>query len=338
MNIRKGHVTGFLATVLVFGAIFLYIYLGTMETGWLYNLKDKTKENIGKNISNVVIDSNEEYIASISIKGALKLSPINNLHKTLFSKKDVNKCFFVKDLLVLIDKDGNASSFNIKTKEKNNYKIDCYNKYVCVIGEKLYTIDPGVISEVNLIKNNNYKENKVNFSFSDQSDIVANDNFIGIFREKKLDLLLFPNFEKMSIDLDDYASMGQFYIDDINKIVTYINLKGEVVLNNKGNNIVLDDILNPQYISITKNNLIVASKKEMVCYDILGNKLWKKDMMCDGFTVNNKGDNFINIYVKAQAGVYDVQDGEEIYSLESLKKAKYSPKDNYIVGYQKSIY
>lgn len=338
MKIRKGHITGFLATVIVFGAIFLYIYLGTMETGWLYNLKDKTKENLGKNISNVVIDNKEEYVAVTSIKGLMKLSPINNLHQVIYTKKDINKCFFVNELLVIIDKDGNASSYNIKKGEKNNYKIDCYNKYVCVAGEKLYTIEPGIISEINLIGNDNYKENNLNFSFADQSNIVSTEKFIGIFREKKLDLLFFPNFKKETIDLDNYLSMGQFMIDDTDKIVAYMNINGETVVNNNGKKTILRDILNPSKISVSKNNIIVASKKEMICYDIKGCKLWHKDMMCDSFNLNNKGDNFINIYTKAQACVYDVKSGEEKYSLESLKKANYSPKDNYIIGYQKSIY
>ncbi len=341
MKLRKGHFTGFFATVVVFGIIFLYIYINTMEIGKLYNIKETSKVKLGRNIYTAIFNDNEDYIAYINYSGVLKLAKTETPKDILYTQKEINSVFFYKDLLVLTDKTGKAYSYNIKDGSITNYTLECFNKYVFVIEGNICALEPSSIIKVSLIGDENRKEYKINALYNSFEDIYKGEDYISVFTKDCAYIYEYPDFKEKKVDLKDYASKGIMSKNQIGeRLVVYLNSKGETVIKNGNHYKTLTDLPKPHsiYLSEKLGLILVADNKKAICYDELGEKEWEKDMLSDSMVMSNKGEMFIDIHKKSQAAAYDILSGAEKFSLDILQKATFSQSDNLIFGIEKSAY
>ena len=312
-----------------------------MEIGRLYNIKTTTKEKIGRNIYTAVFDDKEEYIAYINYSGILKFAKTDNLKETLYTKKDINNVFFYKDYLVSVDKNGKVSAYSFKNKSNRNYTLDCFNKYVFILGDYIYALEGDVIAGVSLMGDEKIKNYNISAKYNSFEDIYKGTGFISIFTKDCAYIYEYPEFKEKALKIKDYASKGIMAKNQIGeRLVIYVNSKGEVVLKNGEDIKVLSEILNPHSISISEKLglILIGGNNKVMSYDELGEKVWEKDMLSDSLVMNHKGDLFINVYKKSQAAAYEVISGAEKFSLDNLTKAAFSQNDNFIFGIEKSAY
>lgn len=341
-KIKRGHVIGFLATVFVFGMVFLYIYNGTKEVTWVYSIENHTKEKLGKNIYNVIYSQDEKYIAWITYNGIAHVAQINEIKNIIYSQKEINKIFFFGDNLLMVDKSGSLSSYDCQNKETTNYDTDCFNKNVFVSGEMFYIVEDGLISYMDMSeKDPQITEVKRNINISSPDNIFVDNMSVAVFDENSVKIYQYPTFEEKIIPLNKYRGRGTVCRnDDEEVLIVYINKEGDVVINKKGQENVLSHTTYPH--SIVFSNaykcIICADKTKTYCYNNFGETEWNKDIMSDMLTVSPIGNYCISIYSKAKACVYSVDSGEEQYSLGNLKKAEFSPSEKYITATQKSMY
>ncbi|MBQ0104980.1 MAG: hypothetical protein KBT47_02965 [Armatimonadetes bacterium] len=337
MKLKKGHIIGFLSTVFVFACAFFYIYLGTMETVWIYDIKDTSKVKLGKNIYKAVFSENEQYLAWVTYGGILKLAEVKDLKNVIYTCKEADSVFFAENNLVVTDKNGKAFMYSPKDKTTTNYLIDCFNKYIWFCDNKIYTAEKGAVCHSNLFGEENFTEIKCDIEFDNPDNLIAKENSLCVFSEKELKIYNLSDMSVKKVLLNNYAGKGNVTEDGI---IYYVNKNGVTEIINKENKTELSEIKNPHSVSYSEKEgtFIISDKKKTACYDITSKKLWEKEMYSARTVLNRKGDFFIDIYPKVQASVYSAEKGEEIYSLDNLINAEFSKSDNYIIGTEKSSF
>jgi len=335
MKITKGQMSSFLITIIIFGLLFLYYYSATMQVTEIYDLKNKTKEVLGKNVYKAIYSEDEKYIGYIHFNGVAKV--ISRDMQDVFSEKEINDIFFSNGKTILTDKSGKVKVYS--NNKATNLPIDTLNKTVFVLKDNLIVLDNKTLIAKNLSNQEKTITNRVNLNFKSKDDISKSGTNFVVCEDKKATIFDINNLNTPKTINIDYKELPA-YSSNLN-LLAFKNTKDLVSVYNIKNNsqIAINQIKNPHTIFISDKNkyIVVANDEKLGVFDTTGKEIYIKDLISSFISISNKEDKILTAYKKGDASIYDLQTGKELFAISGIRKGIFSPKDDYIIATKQDI-